>query len=193
MFLAFSFLLRPACGYELIQRWTETATDVGGSLGSPVTLTWGFVQEGTPIPGASPSRLVGFMDVGFDVQNGEPGSLETRPWFDHYARTFDRWSELSGVTFLYEPEDDGVPIGGAPGILGVRPDIRIGGSVLDGGGGVLGAGEFPNSGDVLIDTADGHFFMNPQDDFHRLRHVLMHEQGHGLGLAHVQSDDSRVS
>ena len=32
--------------------------------------------------------------------------------------------------------------------------------------------------------------MNQQDNYRGLRHVLMHEQGHSLGLAHVQSDDS---
>ena len=183
-------MISSVSAYELLERWTETATTAGGSMGSPVTLTWGFVQEGTPIPGASPSRLIGFMDAGFEVQNGEPGGLETRPWFDYYQRTFDRWSEISGVTFVYEPEDDGVAVGGAPGILGVRADIRIGGSVLDGGGGVLGAAELPNSGDLLIDTSDASYFMNPADEYRRLRHVLAHEQGHGLGLGHVQSDDS---
>ena len=179
-----------ASAYQLFERWTDTATSAGGSVGSPVTLTWGFVPEGTPIPGTGPSRLVQFFDEGFEVENGEPGLVEERPWFSHYEETFDRWSQLSGVSFVYEPNDDGVSIGGAPGLLGVRPDIRIGGSILDGGGGVLGAAEFPNSGDLILDTGDYGFFMNQQDNYRGLRHVLMHEQGHSLGLAHVQSDDS---
>ncbi len=178
-----------AQGYQLAQRWTTTASGVAGGQGSPVTLTWGFAQEGTPIPQVGSSNLRTFLDTGFGEGVGGT-DLTKRPWFGHYERAFGRWSELSGVTFIYEPQDDAVSLGDFPGQLGVRADIRLAGAYLDGAGGVLGVADFPADGDLVLDTGDGDFFMNPEFDYRRLRGVLMHELGHGLGLAHVQSDDS---
>ena len=91
---------------------------------------------------------------------------------------------------MYEPADDGLDLGGFPGLLGVRGDIRVGGAVIDGPGGVLGSNGFPNDGDMILDTGEWTAFSNPAGDYLELRNVVMHEHGHGLGLSHVESSDA---
>ncbi len=49
-------------------------------------------------------------------------------------------------------------------------------------------GQFPNSGDMVIDTGENAFFA----DERQLRSVVLHEQGHNFGLTHVYSDDARL-
>ena len=43
---------------------------------------------------------------------------------------------------------------------------------------------------MVIDTGDTNFYGNPSVNYIRLRNVLMHEAGHGLGYSHVESSDS---
>lgn len=167
------------------ERWPHTATNnYRLSQGDPTTLTWGIVPDGTPIvprrdtESDLPSNLVGFMDA----THGDD-------WLDIFASVFDRYSSLSGLTYVYEPNDDGFAISEseyATGILGVRPDIRIGGHQVDQSSD-LAYNYFPDNGDMVLDTSDD-FLKNKS----RLFNLIAHEHGHGLGLRHVFSSDSRL-
>ena len=167
--------------FNLAQRWSTTATNGSGLVnGQPTVLTYSFIPDGTSIPSASglpggASNLVSFL-------NGIYGGPTV--WQAVFAQIFARWSALSGIDYVYEPQDDGAVHGSVGGVLGVRGDLRIGGVGLDGTNGVLAYNYFPDVGDMVIDTSDA-FYNNTGSNSLALRNVLSHEHGHGIGLAHV--------
>jgi hypothetical protein len=165
-------------------RWTTTATNPGPlSQGDPTVLTWSIVPDGTSIYGyagepTSASNLQAWL-------NGIYGSPAV--WLPLFEQIFDVWGELTGVTYVYEPNDDGsawTAFTIAPGVLGVRGDLRIAGHTIDGNSNVLAYNFFPNFGDMVIDTAD-NTYNNLSNNSLVLRNVLAHEHGHGLGIEHV--------
>jgi hypothetical protein len=177
-----SFSPSTAMKYELAFRWTSTAS-TGGYLrqGDPMTLTWGVVPDGTAIPGAAsvgdgsaPSNLRSFLD-------GIYGSEAA--WLAVFQQVFDRWGQLTGITYVHEANDDGAQLTSFGGQLGVRPDIRIGGHLIDGPYGILAYNYYPNNGDMVIDTGDT-FFNDTSQSSVKLRNTAAHEHGHGLGLDH---------
>ncbi|MBM4244622.1 MAG: matrixin family metalloprotease [Deltaproteobacteria bacterium] len=161
-------------------RWSYTATNGWGlAQGDPTTLTWSIVPDGVAISGAigepaAPSNLRAFLG---SIYGAEATYLAL------FQQVFDRWSELTGVTYVYEPNDDRVALFGSSGALGVRADVRIGGHTIDGNYGVLAYNYYPNNGDMAIDTAD-NFYTNTGNNSIRLRNTIAHEHGHGLGFAH---------
>ena len=162
-------------------RWSQTATDGSGlDQGDPTTLTWSIIPDGTNIPGyageaSSPSNLQSHL-------NSIYGNQST--WLALFQEVFDRWEELTGITYVYEPNDDGASFVNADGQTGTRGDIRIGGHNIDGSSGILAYNFYPNIGDMVIDTGDS-FFSNTTGNSIRLRNVVSHEHGHGIGLQHV--------
>ena len=173
----------PADGerFFAVSRWTRTATN-GSNIpaGIPITLTYSFVPDGTTIPSAS-----GFPGGSSNFRawmNGIYGNEAT--WQNLFRQSFDRWEELTGITYIFEPNDNGVTMNtNNNGVLGVRGDIRIGGYFLDGNSGVLAYNSFPNNGNMVFDTGD-NFYNTTSSNSIRLRNVIMHEHGHGMGLAH---------
>lgn len=175
-------------------RWSSTAHQPDGPLaqGEPTILSWSIVPDGTSIaafnPGIGesndPSNLIAFLDGIYGGSNET--DLQFKPWFSIFEDTFARWGELTGNTYIYEPNDDGRRFGLItwPGVVGVRGDVRIGGHAIDGNSGVLAYNFYPDVGNMVIDTSD-NFYENTIIDSRRLRNVLMHEHGHGLGIAHV--------
>jgi Ca2+-binding RTX toxin-like protein len=169
--------------YRLSNRWTTTATNGGGlAYGAPTVLTWSYLRDAHNV-------LIG----GHAGEAESPSVLEARlnaiygsfaQWHAHFVSVFERWSALTGISYVYEPNDDGAAFPSASGVLGVRGDIRIGGHPIDGNVGILAYNFFPNSGDMIIDTADS-FYNDTSSDSRRLRNVLAHEHGHGLGLSHT--------
>jgi hypothetical protein len=171
--------------YQIAGRWNSTASGSTGTAGSPATLTWGFVADGINIPGF----------------NGEPDSANVlnqrlnaiygsiNNWQPLFQQVFDRWQEVSGVTFVYVTYDDGAAFGTSGGVLNVRPDIRIGAHPIDGASGILAYNFYPSSGgDMVIDSNDlqsGGYMTNTSNNSRRLRNVVSHEAGHGIGFAHV--------
>jgi hypothetical protein len=143
-----------AHGFVTQQRWQATASGPAGEMGEPITLTWSIVPDGTLIPGEGESNLVAFLDETFGAGTTGPDDLTLRPWFPLLSEPLNRWSEVSGLTFNYEPVDDGLTHGAADGVLGVRGDIRIGGATVDGPGGTLAYIYFPSNSDLAVDTAD---------------------------------------
>ncbi len=173
-------------------RWSVTATNGGGlTQGDPTTITWSIVPDGTPISGfngeaAAPSNLVSFLGSIYGVTTAD-ANLTDEPWFGLFQSYLNRWSALSGMTYVFEPNDDGVAISSFAnvGLLGVRGDIRISGHNIDGNSNILAYNFFPNGGDMVIDTGDANFYGNTANNSRALRNVLAHENGHGLGLDHV--------
>lgn len=182
-----------------LTRWsggTALAQPYGFTQGSPLTLTWGFMAPGTLIrdPGVPQgnNNLQTFL-------NGIYGSQAV--WQPHFQSVFDRWSSISGLSYQYEPNDDGAainftlpgPVVTYPtGILGTRADIRIGGKSVDGsppGGPVLAYNQFPNIGEMVIDTND-NTYTDTSNNSLVLRNVIAHEHGHGIGMNHFSSSNS---
>lgn len=163
----------------------------GGAQGDAATVTWSVAPDGTNIPGfngepTSPSDLVSrFRGIYGDAHNPLDTNYAGETWFGHITESYNRWATVSGLTMVYEPNDDGASFAGAPGSPGVRGDMRLGGHAIDGSSGVLGYNFFPSSGgDGVLDTL-GNTYENLINDSRKLRNVLMHEVGHGLGLDHT--------
>ncbi|MEM7784406.1 MAG: matrixin family metalloprotease, partial [Planctomycetota bacterium] len=144
---------------------------------------------------SDPSSLISFLDE--HVGDNEPGGddFTNRSWFPLFNDIFDRWDQVSGLRFVYEPNDNGLDIRGPfnPGELGVVADVRIGGHSIDGESGrnTLAYNYFPNNGDMVIDTDNISFYSNGNNNFLGLRNVLAHEFGHGMGIPHHESSNSR--
>lgn len=169
----------PQARYFLAGRWP-------GSQGSPRTLKWSFVPDGTNIFSAGswdnggsggPSELFSVMDAKF---------LGNRSlWISRFEDSFDRWSTLTGttytrVTFGGNDWDDGASWGS--GVTTDRGHIRIAMRNIDGQFGVLAYNYFPSNGDMVLDSPE-NWAQGTTDRF--LRNVIMHEHGHGLGIEHV--------
>ena len=176
-----------------IRRWsgnTANRQSQGFNQGDPLVLTWSIAPDRTTLTNGTGSDLVSFLD---GIYGGG---------FDDYQpilqSAIGRWGELSGLTLEFEPNDDGRRFSSrffrASGSLGVRGDIRFGGRLIDGDGGVLAFASFPTDGDVTVDT-DDNFYSNLSNNSLRLRNVIAHEFGHALGFfsvaGHVVSSDTR--
>ncbi len=171
-------------------RWSSTVTNGGGlAQGDATTITWSFAQDGSPISGyngepSAPSNLRAFLGNIYGT-NASSSRAEDQPWFDEFQAVFERWGAVSGVTYVYEANDDGAAIGpSANGVQGVRGDVRISGHYIDGPSNVLAYNFYPTVGDMILDTGDT-FYNNTSGNSLRLRNTVAHEAGHGLGLGHV--------
>ena len=181
-------------GFFLATRWTATVLSGGGlALGEPTMVTWSIAPDGTDANsggGFVPSNLISTFDNLFNEPNAGSPDLTNRFWFGLFEQALDRWGELGGLEYVYEPNDDGLATFTAGGALGVRGDVRIGGFNIDGAGGTLAFNSFPNNGDMAIDTADSGLFGSAAAGFRLFRNVVTHEQGHGIGFAHVVSNNA---
>ncbi|MCH7228894.1 matrixin family metalloprotease [Haloferula sp. A504] len=182
-----------ATQFDISNHWDVTATDGAGNelQGQPVTLTWSIVPDGTLAPDGDldfgPSNFREWLAglVGGDKDAADPTD---ELWFRPVQEGFDRIAEETGITFVYEPNDDGTPIdldgGFGDGVLGVRGDIRVSARAIDGPSGILAFAFFPDIGDMVFDSSDD-YFDNSATDPERFINTLSHEIGHSLGLEHV--------
>ncbi|MDG2324314.1 MAG: matrixin family metalloprotease [Akkermansiaceae bacterium] len=187
-----------ATQFDETDRWGRTATYNSffedNEQGKPTTLRWSFIPDGTSIFGfndepTSDSDLIEFLDARYGVSGGG-SDLTTRPWFAVFQAVFDNISELTGVSYIYESNDDGAGFAQfslPSGSIGTRGDIRIGGHFIDGesGSNTLAYNFSPSAGDMVIDTGNPVFYGNTSSNSLNLRNVVEHEHGHGLALGHV--------
>lgn len=180
---------------QVATHWARTATNGSGqgTQGQPVTIRWSIVPDGTPIPAtdsqesSDPSNLRARMAAIYGGSaTGDPAA---QPWFAVFQAVFDNLAAISGLRFVYEPNDDGVTIDGFAtssdwGVTGTRGDIRISGHAIDGNSGVLAYAYYPDNGDVVVDTNDSYIATITNNSI-RLRNIMEHEIGHSLGLDHV--------
>ncbi|HKQ47803.1 MAG TPA: putative Ig domain-containing protein [Phycisphaerae bacterium] len=165
--------------YQVSGRWS-------GAQGTPRALTWSFVPDGLSISNGvgepvAPSELFSRMDSLFAAQGGRAA------WINRFQQCFDRWAQLCGTSYTRitvggNDWDDGAAWGSA-GSAGLRGDIRISMKNIDGGSGILAYNFFPSSGDMVIDRSENWGSTTNQNRF--FRNTVMHEHGHGLGIAHV--------
>ncbi|KAA1258524.1 Matrixin [Rubripirellula obstinata] len=182
-------------------RWRTSALGTSPDEGDPIGLTWSIVPDGTDIIDPQTggvegtSNLVGFLD---NIYGGAAiDVIANKPWFELFERVYDSWADTTGLSFQYEPFDDGAPMAAGPsvGVLGVRGDMRVSGRAIDGPGNVLAFNYIPSNGgnggadgDMVVDTSDTFYARNSDGPTGRntgLHNVLAHEVGHGLGFLHV--------
>ena len=176
--------------------WQTTASGTRTANGQPATITWSIVPDGTATTteagtSTTPSNLVSFMNTNF---GGNPSQtdLTKQPWFHIFTDAFGRWNQLGGVTFKYEPHDDGVLHPSSNGVLGVRGDIRLAGFNIDNPNGTLAFTYVPSGGsDMAIDTSETALFTSGASlNYVYFRDTLMHEIGHSFGLEHVSTNEA---
>lgn len=177
---------RGKAAYNSNNRWVQTATDVTtGLIGDPITLTWGFLPDGVIIPTeygspSAPSILSAVFDTAFANPN---------QWKNKVRSAMSKWDEMLGSTYIEVSYDDSAFFPSSAGVLGVRPDVRIGGKSVDGRLGIVAYNYYPNGGDMVLDVDDVTLYLNPLGNYTYLKNVIMHEHGHGLGLGHVLPSD----
>jgi len=180
--LDYQFVTEESSRYQQGPRWSSTATDGGGlGQGDPTVITYSFAPDGAFVPDAG---LGSGTSSTFQWLDGIYGS--TGAWQQLFHQVFDRWEELTGVTYVWEQNDDGVSMSSFGGQIGVRGDVRIFSFnyPFDGDFGVLAYNFFPNNGDMAFDAFDS-FYNNTSGNSLRFRNVAAHEHGHGLGMPHV--------
>jgi len=171
---------------DLIHAGYQGRYILNGSWGvpnAPHTLTWSFAPDGMSIPGGvGEATANNILFSRMDSLFGGNRAL----WVAQFQACFDRWSALSGLTYVRVRDvagddwDDGAAWGTAGGTN--RGDIRISMHNIDGVNGILAYCQFPTSGDMVIDSSEN---WNTGGNFLFLRNVVLHEHGHGIGFAHV--------
>ncbi|MCY3007183.1 MAG: tandem-95 repeat protein [Planctomycetota bacterium] len=182
-------------------RWINPVGGSSPNNGDPASVSWSIVPDGTQVStingGLAPSNFISFMD---GIYGASPGPVASRPWFNLVRRTYENWASVSGLNFIYEPNDDGAAYGAASrGVIGVRGDMRVGGAAVDGNSGILayafyptGSGNSGTDGDMVVDTSDNFYSLSSDGatgENRGLHNVLSHEIGHGIGLGHVIPTD----
>lgn len=169
-----------------------------GTPGDPIKLTWSFVPDGT----REPSCPSGCPNVSSLFQTFDSQFPSRSAWVSVFEQAFARWDQLTGITFerivVANDADDGSDItpstpnndGPADGAPALRGDIRIRAIALDGPGGLLSFGNFPDDiyhGDITFDTTEISWLTTNWTTptgagFPR---AAAHEIGHAIGLGHV--------
>lgn len=156
--------------HQLATRWS------GGAQGDPAVVTWSLVPDSTP--GASSNLF-----TGMDAKFGGNRAL----WISLLEDCFARWGELTGVSYVRLTDgvnewDDGASWG-TSGNGTTRGDVRIRMISIDGPSNILAFNSYPDNGDMSLDRDES--WGSSSGGYIFLRNVVMHEHGHGLGMAHV--------
>jgi hypothetical protein len=173
-----AYIANVSARYQLGGTWAPAPN-------TPVALTWSFVPDTVFIPAAGfgdpgqNSRLFARMDSLF--------SNNRTLWIGLFQRVFDRWAELSGLSYTRVRSGandwDAGAAWGTGGNDTTIGDVRISAKTIDGGSGILAYNSFPGDSDMVMDADE--FWNDNFRDYNFLRNVATHEHGHGLGFSHV--------
>lgn len=175
------------------QRFTSTATDGSGiPPGAGITVTWSIAPDGSPVSGQQ-SNVIQVLDDMFNDPNAGSSDLTNRLWHPLIQQGLEAWSPASGITYVYEPNDDGAAYSSANrGILGVRGDTRIFGFDRRNAG-VVGDATFPPFSDIRMNTTSVSVIFFPDNPtparLNSFINFWTHEAGHALGMRHVNTTE----
>jgi hypothetical protein len=168
---------------QLIAGGFSTRYQLGATWpgGANLSLTWSFVPDGTLAPNLNGVNGASALFATMDAQFGN------RNWISLFEQSFARWSALAGITYTRvqsgaNPWDDGAAWGNV-GVAGARGDVRIAMRPFSNND-VLAFNSFPTNGDMVVNQ-NINWNSNGANNFRFARNVIMHEHGHGLGLAHT--------
>ncbi|MFO0963280.1 MAG: matrixin family metalloprotease [Phycisphaerales bacterium] len=165
--------------YELNARWNLNGSS---TQGTPVVIRWSMPADGLSLPdeiGIGMGTGANDLNAKFATKFGS-----TEAGKNLLRQVFQRWSDLSGITYTEVSDDNG-----AWGLAGgaTRGDVRIAGrSFGTAGSGILAYNEFPQDGDMVINTRSNEMaFWTSTNNNRYFRNIVAHEHGHGMGLLHV--------
>lgn len=143
-------------------RWNSTR-------GTPVNLTYSFPSDGVPT-GQGPNSI-----------NSRLSSTIGANWKAVFAQALNEWADVTAVTYTEVSDDDVAwnTLSGGP----TRGDLRMVAGPNDGPSNVLAFNFFPTNGDMFLDQDEN--WGSLANGFRFFRNVVTHENGHGMGLAHV--------
>ncbi len=202
---ALSYCFAPGTPPEIMEAFTQAtqpsddsalaffAGNSWSGIATPKHLTWSLVPDGITVPSTgindnlgdpAPSELFARMDALFAGNRAL--------WIGLIEQMFDRWSQLTGVTYsrvtLGSNDWDDGGFFWASRRSATRGDIRIAMRNIDNASNVIAFNFFPTIGDMVLDRSEN--WAQSSNNFRFLRNVLMHEHGHALGLSHVCSSDT---
>ncbi len=166
--------------YQVGGRWSQTATNpTTGTTGDPISLTWSLVPDGVIVPNQGLGSGANTLHASMNGQFG--GTL----WITKIAEAFDRWGQLSGVSYS-QVSDDGASLHGSAGrnTAPIRGDVRISMFQMNSTG-VIAYNFFPNNGDMVLNSRFLSSFGNSSANYRFFRNTIGHEHGHGFGVNHV--------
>ncbi len=159
-------------------RWSYTTTNGStGDIGTPITLTYSFVPDGTLVTGLNGAPKS--ASTLFATLNAQFGSSL---WQDKIAQALNEWASVCGIRYV-RVNDDGASFPDSFGSA-LRGDVRISMRNIDGLNGVLAFNYYPDYGDMVLDASEN--WASPANDYRFMRNILAHEHGHGHGLGHVE-------
>lgn len=173
-----------ASGYRMdalrsrpFDRIGRTAAQPNGvQFGYGYTISWSYLRDGFVLPGVVPAHGTAPSTLFATMNQAYPGGFAA--WHALFVEAFARWAAVTGNRYVYEPEDDGAPLTNAAGQAGRRGDVRIGMRPIPGS--IVGFNFYPSSGsDMILDEEAANYSVNG------FFNLVLHEHGHGLGLAHV--------
>lgn len=173
-------------------RAVSTVYNNGTAQGDPAVFTWSIMPDGSSFYTSAnisntyleTSDTVSYWDTAFGVAAADQtADLTNRPWFTPLADALNLISKRCGVTYVYEPNDDGgraalSALRNSIGKQGVRGDLRFAGSVSLYAGGISSSNP---SGYYHPPT-----YMNTWafTSTHDIRFIMVHEVMHALGFGH---------
>ena len=172
------------------------------TLGSPGTVTWSLVADGTPLSGEFPDTSVSITGTS-DLSSifDSPGVGGQAAGVAAIERALATWSAAANIVFVGPVPDNGSPIASAGGDAPHTGHIRFSAFAIDQFGAARGYA--PPGYTPIVDSLPGDILLNTQNSFqivpggegdpipvgiNDLEGLVLHEVGHALGLDHTEDE-----